>query len=225
MGMAVFKYWCRVLRRAARATASFYGFTTQSRPQFSVTVVVYVLALLIIRLIGGTQQMSEELLWVVAISVAAAVMILPIFLVNLVLAPAQMDRLKQQKIGSLRQRIRQRLSRRQKEQQLSDLIDEGKSLVQMIIGDGQAIEASKAQVDDWKERTSQFLSENVAPNEAARFRAGFGLGEAFFKYDGANYSGDKAVLASEVDSVVSIRLAYVVIPYDSGDSDGEDNDE
>ncbi len=94
------------------------------------------------------------------------------------------------------------LEHRQKQETHAKLIDEGIALMEAILegGDDQ-LSRRRADAESWRERARDFLAEHSynGPADASSFYAAFNKSVANFQYKGGNYSGDRAVLASQVD--------------------------
>ena len=83
-------YWHRVLLRANRETLLFLGFGNPRR--FTFSVIILALVVLIIQFTGGSQQLNDEIGWLVTLLRVMAVFYLPTFLWNLLYAPSNMER-------------------------------------------------------------------------------------------------------------------------------------
>ena len=85
----MWQFWWRVFKRANTETLQLLGFHSFQR--FFVTAVVFILAILFIRLVGGYQQMNEEAKWIIAILAATGIVYLPLFIYNLLATPYRME--------------------------------------------------------------------------------------------------------------------------------------
>lgn len=206
-------YWWHALWRAFTDTLSFLGFATQSRLQFSATAISYFLALLFVLFLAGKPQMVEELRWGIAVVGAVFAIFLPIYLVNLIAAPVRMkhdsdDRYGQLvrdhegEISYLKGIIQGETEHREKQAIHAQLIDEGMALMETVLKSGtDQLEDLRARTESWRQHAGDFLAEHSygGPADASSFHAAFNKSVANFSYKGAEYSGDRAVLASQID--------------------------
>lgn len=110
-------YWHRVVQRANRDTLLFLGFGSPRR--FTISVIILALVVLIIQSAGGSQQLNDEIGWLITLLWVMAVFYLPPFLWNLSYAPSRMERDAKQ-MASDRDRVLQseiRVLQRERDQQ------------------------------------------------------------------------------------------------------------
>lgn len=110
-------YWHRVVQRANRDTLLFLGFGSPRR--FTISVIILSLVVLIIQSAGGSQQLNDEIGWLITLLWVMAVFYLPPFLWNLSYAPSRMERDAKQ-MASDRDRVLQseiRMLQRERDQQ------------------------------------------------------------------------------------------------------------
>jgi len=90
------------------------------------------------------------------------------------------------------------------------LTREGANLAgEILTASDVALEREK--VNDWCSRVIAFLDDHVDPTQAVNFEVYLKRSDSSFQYEGRHYSGDKAVLASQVDNGQNF-LGSVYIP-------------
>jgi len=77
-----------IFKRAARDTLQGIGSTLGTAIRNAILVV---LALLAVRWLGGWEQLSEELKWVISSLIALAVVLVGLFIFHLIRAPVLLD--------------------------------------------------------------------------------------------------------------------------------------
>ena len=204
-------YWRRAAARAFNETLAFFGFTRRSRLVFSVTVISYFLALLFVRLLGGTQQMNEELQWIVAIIGAGLAVFVPVYLVNLVAAPARMDREWEEKDAGwakekrdLQAKVERKLDIKRIQEEYAKLFREGQAVMRRVIkGPELTKDEWETIVRDWQTEVTTFLEEHTTPATAATWDSGAESTTDLLNFEGAQYSGDRGAAGKRMQ-----RLLY-----------------
>jgi hypothetical protein len=93
------------------------------------------------------------------------------------------------------------------------LIDEGVCFVDVILtsGDDQ-LPRLRTEVENWRQRSREFLETHSmqGATDAAQFYRAFNRPESHFIHKGSGYSGDRAMLASQVDNATaSLQGMYI----------------
>lgn len=105
--MDALRYWGRVVARAFSQTLRFLGF--EDRKRAVVSFVGFGTAIVVVRSLGGSEQMSDELRWGIATLVAAGVVFIPTLAANLILAPSAIDREQRDRLRELSPKLLLRL--------------------------------------------------------------------------------------------------------------------
>ncbi len=180
-------YWYRAIQRALRDTLSFLGFPRGSR--LFVTLILFVFAIVILGVWGAWGQVSEELRWGIAILIAAGVVFLPTFLLNLLAAPSRMEREATEmatqnelalleQIRNLQGQVDERERKKAIRLEINHFIEQGNNLVLRLgkLEDRSQIPQYRTQANEWKRTVHQFLQQEF-PDYVGHFlsEGGFGV--------------------------------------------------
>lgn len=83
-------FWNRAIRQANKETLHFIGFDSIKR--LIISIILVVIAIWVVKYIGGSEQMNEEFNWLLAVFTAAVVIYVPMFTWNLLRAPSRMEK-------------------------------------------------------------------------------------------------------------------------------------
>ena len=100
-------FWSRAIRRANNETLHFIGFDSLRR--FIRSTILVAIAIVVVKYIGSSEQMSEELLWIIAIFTAAGIIYIPMFIWNLIKAPGRMEALLMQETQTRETTLKERV--------------------------------------------------------------------------------------------------------------------
>lgn len=169
------------------------------------------LALIVLRLVLGEEdQVGEELSWGISLTGAVGLLFVAVFLFQLIAAPSRLESAAKQEaltersqlkgeLEGLASRLKDKLSRQEISRAGGRLHSEGRELLHRLLADPKPnIERWGALKDEWRERATLFLDENVSARRAATWDDDHLLAGEHLEYNGVTYTGDKGRLAEQI---------------------------
>ena len=163
----IIRYWWQVIKKGFWDSLALLGWSHPSRAV--VSFAIFVVAVVIVRAIGGATQMEDEITWGIAIGASAVFFFGSIFLMNLLFAPARIDKEHSEKITKLQGEVAKHKASKVISDGFANLYETLSSLMAEKITDTEQFKDWDKRKKNWWNSTTSYIGKNISLSEAVLF--------------------------------------------------------